>query len=134
MDKQVIADQELVEAYLQKLSPEVFDTVEYLRQQILSVDDKIAARIKWNSPSFYYTGEMEPFAPKEYKRDLIVFNIRKGRVLLVFPTGASIVDPTGVLEGNYTDGRRIVTINGIEEAKLKSNHLKTVISLWLAQI
>lgn len=134
MEKQILSDQELVHAYLQKLTPELFDIAAYLREQILSADQEIAERIKWNSPSFYYKGEMKPFDPKEYKRDMIVFNIRKGRVLLVFPTGASIADPTGILEGDYSDGRRLLTINSVEEAKAKSNSLQTVINLWLAQV
>ncbi len=42
----------------------------HLRNIILSTDKEIGERIKWNNPSFYYTGEMKPFDPKEYKREL----------------------------------------------------------------
>jgi len=53
----------------------------------LSTDKEIGERIKWNNPSFYYTGEMKLFDPKEHKREIIVFNLYKGRIMLVFPSG-----------------------------------------------
>jgi hypothetical protein len=80
---------------------------------------------------FFYMGEMKPFNPREYKRDIIVMNMRKGVALLVFPTGATIPDTTGLLEGNYTDGRRMVTFRNIDDVKVKSGALQTVIKKWL---
>jgi len=50
--------------------------IEYLRQVILSIDSEIAEHIKWNSPAFFFSGEMKPFDPKEYKRDILVMNLR----------------------------------------------------------
>jgi len=77
---------------------------------------------------------MRPFDPKTYKRDLVVINIRNERILLVFPTGASVADGTGLLEGNYSDGRRLVTIKSIDDAKAKSENLEQVIQQWLTQV
>src|SRR4051812_33610102 len=94
-----LSDTEQVSAHIHKLDKPFAETVEYTRQVILSADKEIAEQIKWNSPSFYYTGEMKPFDPKEYKRDLIVMNLRKEQILLVLPTGAKIKDTTGLLEG-----------------------------------
>jgi len=65
---------------------------------------------------FFYSGEMKPFDPKKYKRDLAVLNIDK-EIMLVSPTGASINDTTGVLEGTYTDGRRLVYFKDLEDVK-----------------
>lgn len=58
---------------------------------------------------------MKPFDPKEYKRDIVVMNLHKGKILLVFPTGARINDGTGILEGKYTDGRRVVIITDMND-------------------
>ncbi|MGZ5220584.1 MAG: hypothetical protein ACXWC7_10905, partial [Chitinophagaceae bacterium] len=66
-----------------------------------------------------------------YKRDIIVLNIRKGIALLVFPTGAIIKDATGILEGQYTDGRRLVTFTNMNDVAVKGKDLQKVIKQWL---
>ena len=129
------SDPEQVAEYMQKLKHPLADAVEALRQIILSADKEIAEEIKWNSPSFYYTGEMQPFDPKEYKRHIIVMNLHKqNQVMLVFPTGAKVNDTTGLLEGNYTDGRRLMIIKDAEDAKAKGKGLQKVIKDWLALV
>jgi hypothetical protein len=124
-----------VTEYLQKLDHPLADAVEALRQVILKTDKEIGEQVKWNSPSFYYTGEMKPFDPKEYKRDIVVFNLHKKEyILLIFPTGATIKDTTGVLEGQFTDGRRMVKIESMKDVKAKEKALQTVIKEWLKQV
>ena len=125
-----INDPKAVTEYIKKLQPAQSKIVEEIRQIILDTDSMIGEQIKWNAPSFFYTGEMKPFDPKEYKRDIAVFNLRKS-ILLIFPTGAVIKDATGVLEGDYTDGRRMVTFKDIEDVKRKKNDLQKVIKEWL---
>ena len=56
---------------------------------------------------------MKPFDPKEYKRDLIVMNLHKGRIMLVFPSGAKVNDTSGLLEGDYKDGRRLAIFSAL---------------------
>lgn len=90
-----INDPKSVTEFIQKLEPEFAKIIEAIRQLILNTDKAIGEQIKWNSPSFFYQGEMKPFNPKEYKRDIVVLNIRKGIALLVFPTGARIKDTSG---------------------------------------
>lgn len=63
-----IHDSESVSAYVQKLDSSVADTVNEIRKIILGTDKQIGEQIKWNAPSFFYTGEMQPFDPKEYKK------------------------------------------------------------------
>ncbi len=77
---------------------------------------------------------MKPFDPKEYKREIIVFNLFKGRILLVFPGGAQINDTTGFLEGDYKDGRRIHIFKDMEEVKLKAGVLQGIIRKWLTLV
>jgi hypothetical protein len=129
-----LTDSEQVTQHIKKLDPSIRNIVEALRNVILSVDKKIGERIRWNNPSFYYTGEMKPFDPKEYKREIIVFNLYKNRILLVFPGGAKVNDKSGLLEGDYKDGRRITIFKDMEDVKAKENALKTVIKEWLKLI
>ena len=129
-----VNDPEAVNAFIQKLEPGFAKMIESIRQLILSADKEIGEQIKWNSPSFFYTGEMKPFDPKEYKRDLVVVNVRKGIALLVFPTGATIKDTTGILEGNYTDGRRMITLSNMDDVRAKGKDLQKVVKEWVKQV
>jgi hypothetical protein len=120
-----------VTVHIQKLDPTVGKIVEIIRQIILSSDKEIGERIKWNNPSFFYIGEMKPFDPKEYKREIAVFNLHKGRIMLVFPSGAKVNDTSGLLEGDYKDGRRIIMFKDLAEVHSKEKALKKVIKQWI---
>ncbi|WP_448698694.1 DUF1801 domain-containing protein [Mucilaginibacter sp. AW1-3] len=124
------SNSEAVSTYIEKLDAPVAAIVEALRRIILSADAEIGEEIKWNAPSFFYTGEMRPFNPKEYKRHIIVMNLHK-RILLVLPSGAKVNDTSGLLEGSYTDGRRLVTIKTMDDVTQKEAALRSVIKDWL---
>jgi len=103
-----------------------------LRKIILAIDDEIGEHIKWNAPSFLYIGEMKPFDPKEYKRYVIVSNVyQKDCIRLVFPTGAKISDASGLISGDYADGRRLAFFHNMEEVKAKEEALRNVVKTWL---
>ena len=121
----------LVTNYIQKLGPVLAEVVEAIRQIILHTDKEIGEQIKWNSPSFIYTGAMKPFNPKEYRRDIVVINIHKGFALLVFPTGSRVKNRHGLLEGDFKDGRRLAKFYNMEDVTTKENALKMVIQEWL---
>ena len=123
--------QEQVTQQIKKLAKPLAEVVEYLRQLILSSDKEIGERIKWNNPSFYYTGAMKDFDPKEYKRELIVMNLHKGIIMLVFPSGAKVIDKSGLLEGDYKDGRRLLVFKDLADVKAKEKSLQTIIKAWL---
>ncbi|MBS1501092.1 MAG: DUF1801 domain-containing protein [Bacteroidetes bacterium] len=126
-----LTDAEEVTVHIQKLEPGLGKVIEKLRRIILNTDKEIGERIKWNNPSFYYTGEMQPFDPKEYKREIIVFNLFKSRIMLVFPSGAKINDTTGFLEGDYKDGRRIHIFKDMDDVLTKEKTLQHLIREWL---
>ena len=129
-----LTDQEQVTVHIQKLDPSIGKIVELIRQIILATDNEIRERIKWNNPSFYYSGEMKPFNPKEYKRDIVALNLYKGRIMLVFPSGAKINDRSGILEGDYKDGRRIMILKDRQDVKTKETALQKLIKKWLSLV
>jgi hypothetical protein len=129
--KTELTDKEQVTEHIGQLEPKLAKVVETLRQIILNADKEIGERIKWNNPSFYYTGEIKEFDPKEYKRDIAVMNLFKGRIMLVFPSGARVNDKSGLLEGNYKDGRRITIFKDLNDVKEKQKTLQKVIKDWL---
>jgi hypothetical protein len=129
-----LTDQEQVTQHIKKLPLSIRNTIEKIRQIILSTDKEIGERIKWNNPSFYYTGEMKDFDPKEYKRDMIVMNLFKERIMLVFPSGAKVNDKSGLLEGEYKDGRRTLVFKDMADVEAKEKKLKAVIKKWLTLV
>jgi hypothetical protein len=123
---------EKVDAYMQELKHPLTDVVASLRRIILHVDREIGEEIKWNAPSFFYTGEMAPFDPKEYKRHIVVFNLhQKDCIRLVFPKGARVNDQSGFLTGDYADGRRLAMFSSMEDVRSKRASLENVIKKWL---
>ena len=129
------SDEEILADYYEHLNHPLLDTIQYLREVILYVDSSIGEIVKWNSPCFYYTGEIKPFNPKEYKRDIVVFNLhKKDIILLIFPTGSIINDIHNVFNGIYPDTRKSLSFKSIEEVKVKETDLKIVIQQWLGLI
>lgn len=129
-----LSDSEQVTAHIKKLDPAIAKIVETIRQIILSTDKNIGERIKWNNPSCYYTGEMKSFDPKEYKREIAVFNLHKGRIMIVFPSGAKVNDTSGLLEGDYKDGRRLAVFKDLKDVLSKEKALKAVVKKWLTLV
>ncbi|MES2808443.1 MAG: DUF1801 domain-containing protein [Bacteroidota bacterium] len=123
-----------VDEHIQKYDEPLRRIINKLRQIILSIDPLISEQIKWNSPSFFYTGNMQAFDAKEYKRDIVVLNLHRGSVLMVLPTGAKVTDTTGILEGNYTDGRRLIKIADMTDLTNKEASIRLVINKWLTLI
>ncbi len=130
-----ISDSEAVDALFQKMNHPLKAVVQTLRELVLATDKEIGEHIKWNSPAFYYTGEMKPFDPKEYKRDIVVFNLHKKEfVLLVFPTGAKIEDASGLLEGSFPDSRKVIKFSSQDEVKAAADSLQTILKTWLSLV
>jgi hypothetical protein len=117
-----------VDEFMKKLQHPMHDVMQYLRQFILSCDKNIGEGIYWNAPTFYFTGKMKPFIAKEYRRYIVGFNFyRQDTVRLIFLRGANATGTTGILEGDYKDGRRIVSLRSMEDVKSKEAALKKII-------
>ena len=123
---------EKVSEYLQKCEHPLKDVLVALREIILSSDKEIGEEIKWNAPAFFFSGEMETFDPKEYKRHLIVSNLyKKDCIRLVFPSGARVEDTSGLLQGDYADGRRIAVFYSLKDVEAQKAALQEIIKKWL---
>lgn len=123
-----------VDMFIAKLKPEIQAMVECLRQAILETGEGVGERIKWNHPSFFYTGPMQPFNPKEYKREIAVFNLFKNRVMLVFPSGKKLSDAGGFFQSIYPDGRATVIFKDFAEVEQKKSILQSLVSQWLGMV
>jgi hypothetical protein len=123
---------EKVNAFMKSLEHPLTDVVEELRQIILQTDPEIGEEIKWNAPTFFFTGEMQPSDPKEYRRYLVVFNLfKKDCIRLVFWGGGKVKDTSGLLEGAYADGRRLALFYDMQDVLSKKAVLQEVIKQQL---
>jgi len=130
-----ISQPEKVDDFISKLQHPMTDVVQYLRTLILSTHKTIGEGIFWNAPTFYFTGKMKPFDPKTYKRYLVGFNFYKqDTIRLIFLRGADATDKTGLLEGDYKDGRRIISYKSLAHVKETEEELKKIIKQLLKQI
>jgi hypothetical protein len=121
-----------VNEFMKRLRHPLAEVVESLRQIILKAHPDIGEEIKWNAPSFFFTGEMEPSDAKLYKRYLVVFNLfRKDCIRLVFWHGANVSDPSGLLEGEYADGRRLAMFHSMDDVKSKGKALQQIVKQQL---
>jgi hypothetical protein len=128
-------DSAAVDAYMLALTHPLPELTAEVRRTILAADARIGEEIKWNAPAFFYTGAMEPFDPKEYRRHLIVFNFyRKDCLRLVFWHGDRANDKSGFLEGTYADGRRIAKLSSIGELRARKKTLVAVLRSQLEHV
>jgi hypothetical protein len=62
----------------------------------------------------------------------VVFNLfKQDCIRLVFPSGANVKDASGLLEGNYADGRRLAMFYSSKDVKSKEKALSGVRSSGL---
>lgn len=125
------SEKENIDQLLLKLPEDLQRIVNELRRLVLAIDLNIDERVKWNSPSFFYQGPLKSSNPKEYPNDLLVVNLSRHYALLIFPSGASIAFHDDVLEGSYTDGRRMLTIKDYDTLEKKSSRIQSAIIEWI---
>jgi hypothetical protein len=130
-----ITESHVVNDYMQSLLHPMADVAAYIRKLILSIDKTIGEGIYWNAPTFFYTVTMPVFDPKEYKRYIVgfVFN-KKDCIRLVFLRGADVTDTTNLFEGDYKDGRRLITFLSIEDVKNKEKAFTKIIKELLEKL
>ena len=117
-----------VNAYMKNLLHPLKNEAEALRQIILSAGKNVGEEIAWNAPSFFYTGPMKPFNPKEYKRFIVGFNFfKKDCVRLIFLRGAQLQDTSGLLQGSYADGRRLALFYSMEQVTSNGKTLRQLV-------
>ena len=123
-----VSDPDAVNTYIGNLEQPRSDVVKALRQLILAASPSVGEEIKWNAPSFFYTGAMQVFNPKEYKRHLVVFNLhKKDCIQLVFLGVAKVGDTSGLLTGDYKDGRRLALFYDLADVSVKKPALQRII-------
>lgn len=110
------SDEDQVAAFMKNLVHPMKAETEALRQIIRSSNKKLAERIKWNAPSYYYKDDIVTFGP-----------YRNGKVLLVFHHPSVVKIKSGLLEGNYKD-RRLAWFDGMKKIKDNKKELQRILN------
>ena len=109
-------DESLVSEYMDKLKHPLKAEMEAVRSIIKKANSKIAERIKWNAPSYYY------------KEDLVTFNHRAtGHVHLVFHHASIVNIESDLLQGDYKD-RRMMYMKNMKEVEANEKELSRIIN------
>src|SRR3954471_13096931 len=126
------SDAEAVDASVRAMTRPLEPVVEELRALILATDPAIGEEIKWNAPAFFYSGPMAEFDARDHRRHIAVVNVfKKDCVRVVFLSGARTGDTSGLLTGNYADGRRLALFSSVDDVRLRKAALERVIRRWL---
>lgn len=126
---------EKVDAYMTKFEHPLKEIMVELRKIIKNTSKEIGEEVKWNAPTFFFSGPMKPSDPKEYKPYLIVSNVHpKDHIMLVLPHAAAVDDQSGFLEGDYKDGRRLLRFYSMDDVKKNKAKLQKVIKELLKKI
>ncbi|PWS28629.1 DUF1801 domain-containing protein [Pedobacter yonginense] len=122
-NRTTLSGQEEVNLYLSNLQHPFKAEVELLRSIILSADDRLKQRIKWNAPSFYFN------------KDLGAFNLRaKGYVQIIFVFyDGNMIESEGLLLGNWRD-RREARFYSLEDIQNKTMQLTAFVQEWMKTI
>lgn len=113
-------DTEKVNELMQRLQHPLKAEIEAVRSIILQASSKMAERVKWNAPSFYYKKDMAAFHTRATRHVHLVF---------VFHNGAMIHD-SNLLEGDYKD-RRMAYFKDMADVKAKKKELERVVKAWV---
>lgn len=108
-------DEEQVKAWLDKQAPEIKKLTNAVRKIIKTAGSRLAERIKWNAPSYYYKEDVVTFGP-----------YRNGMILLIFHHPLIVKIKSPLLEGNYKD-RRIVYLKDAAAIRTAKKELERII-------
>ena len=130
-----ISDPAEVNDFIVGLKHPLKEVVRELRKVILSVDENIGEGIFYHAPVFFFTGEMKPSKPREYRRYVVGFNLfKEDCVRLIFLRGARVKDSTGFLQGDYKDGRRLALFFSNEDVRTNEKKLKSIVKELVKKI
>lgn len=118
--QKLLTGKEDVDIYMETLVHPFKAEVELLRSIILSADNQLNERVKWNSPSFYYLN------------DFAAFNLRaKGYVQIIFIFyDGNMIESEGLLQGKWKD-RREARFYTLEDVNNKASQLISFVKGWI---
>lgn len=110
--------------YLADLEHPLLDAVHIVRAALASGDPRLVEQVKWNAPSFSLAGT-----------DIVTLMLRRrDEVLVIFHHPETPLLASPILEGDYPDGRRIVTLRSAAEASAVAAELTSIVRQLVERI
>src|SRR5215471_949207 len=107
-----------VESWFARYENPMKDVVLRMRDIILGADPRLGECIKWQAPTFTYSGNLASFFPKS-----------KQHASLMFHTGAQIPGDHRLLTGGG-DTSRVMKIGSIAEANAAKRDIERIVRAW----
>lgn len=95
------------------------ELVQAVRTALLDADERLGEAIKWKAPTFVHKGNLASFFPRS-----------TNHVTLMFHTGATLPDPSGILEGDGEVARSL-KIRDHEDLANKTEALRQLVAAWI---
>lgn len=108
-------EKDTVNEFMQQLEHPLKNEMQAVRTIIKNADKKIAERIKWNAPSYYYLQDLATFNPRATMH-----------VHLVFHNAAIVKIKSPLLHGDYKD-RRMMYFTDMKEVNNNKKALQDII-------
>jgi hypothetical protein len=109
-----------VQAWFETYDNPQKDLVRAVRSIVLDADSRMSEAIKWKAPTFMFRGNLASFYPRSTKH-----------VALMFHTGASLPDPTGLLDGEGGTSR-VARFADAEDLAAKADALRDLVRAWVS--
>jgi hypothetical protein len=110
-----------VDAWFDRYDNPQKDLVMAVRDVVLAADPRVGECIKWQAPTFTYEGNIASFFPKAKKH-----------ASLMFHTGGSLPDPTGILEGEGATSRSLKVFDH-DDLATKTPAIQGLVRDWIQQ-
>lgn len=111
-----------IETYLSTFEHPLLDAITEVRSVFHAHSPEIVEEVKWNAPTFSYRGEY-----------LCTIHVKAlDRVMLIFHNAVTPQVQSDLLEGNYSDGRRMAYFSDLDDVRARRADLDDVIAQLIA--
>ncbi len=105
--------------------------IEAVRAIIVGADKRIAERVKWNAPNFYFKDDFATFILRSMQTIQVVFHT--GAKVKDNPKAIKLDDPSGLMKWSTKD-RGVVTFSDMKDIELKKLDFVSIVKQWIEQM
>lgn len=105
--------------------------IEAVRAIIVGADKRIAERVKWNAPNFYFKDDFATFKLRPMETIQVVFHT--GAKVKDNPKAIKLDDPAGLMKWSTKD-RGVVTFSDMQNIVSKKSDFVSIVKQWIEQM
>jgi len=113
-----VAKAQSIDEYLANFEHPLFDAITEVRDIVAAHSPEIVEQVKWNAPTFSYGDEY-----------LLTIHVKAlDKVMLIFHNAVTPQVVSPILEGDYTDGRRMAFFIDLDDVRAHREQLDDVLA------